>query len=66
VACVIAFPIAWWVMQDWLKAYAYRIELKWWVFGLAGCIAVLIALATVSYQALRAALANPAKSMRTE
>ena len=66
VACVIAFPIAWWVMQDWLKAYAYRIELKWWVFGLAGCLAVLIALATVSYQALRAAMANPVNSMRNE
>jgi putative ABC transport system permease protein len=66
VACVIAFPVAWWVMQDWLKAYAYRIELEWWVFAVAGGVAVLIALATVSYQAVRAALANPVKSMRTE
>ena len=66
VSCVIAFPAAWLMMQDWLKAYEYRISLQWWVFAAAGFSAVLIALATVSYQAVRAALANPVKSMRSE
>ncbi len=66
VSCLIAFPVAWWMMQDWLKAYAYRISLEWWVFAAAGLVAVLIALATVSYQAVRAALANPVKAMRSE
>ncbi|HET6252863.1 MAG TPA: ABC transporter permease [Puia sp.] len=65
-SCVIAFPVAWWVMQDWLKAYAYRIDLQWWVFLAAGGVAVVIALGTVSWQALRAAMANPVKSIRTQ
>jgi hypothetical protein len=66
VSCLIAFPIAWWVMKDWLKAYAYRIDMQWWMFAGAGLVAVLIAVGTVSYQALRAATANPVKSMRSE
>lgn len=66
ISAIIAFPIAWWVMQQWLDDYAYRITLAWWVFGLAGMLAVIIALGTVSFQAVKAALANPVKSLRTE
>jgi putative ABC transport system permease protein len=66
VANVIAWPLAWWAMNRWLQDFAYRIEMSWWVFGLAGVLALLIALLTVSYQAIKAALANPVKSLRTE
>ena len=62
----IAFPIAWWATHKWLQEYAYHIDIKWWVFGLAGVLAVGIALLTVSYQAVKAAVANPVKSLRTE
>jgi putative ABC transport system permease protein len=53
-------------MHNWLKDFAYRIDLKWWVFVLAGIIAVVIALGTISFQAVKAALTNPVKSLRTE
>lgn len=62
----IAFPIAWWATDAWLQEFAYHIEVKWWVFGLAGTSAILIALLTVSYQAIKAALMNPVKSLKTE
>jgi putative ABC transport system permease protein len=62
----IAFPIAWWATDKWLQEFAYHIEIKWWFFALAGIIAITIALLTVSYQAIRAALMNPVKSLRTE
>lgn len=62
----IASPIAWWAMNEWLKDYTYHIEISWWIFILAGTLAVLIALLTVSFQAIKAALANPVKSLRTE
>jgi putative ABC transport system permease protein len=62
----IAFPVAWWATDKWLQEYAYHINIEWWVFGLAGAAAILIALFTISYQALRAALINPVKSLRTE
>ena len=62
----IAFPIAWWATNKWLQEYAYHINVEWWVFGLAGTAAILIALITISYQAVRAALMNPVKSLRTE
>ncbi len=62
----IASPIAWWAMNEWLKEYAYHIEISWWIFILAGTLAVLIALLTVSFQAIKAAVANPVKSLRTE
>jgi len=65
-SCLVAFPTAAWMMYNWLKSYPYRIGLAWWVFALAGTMAVLIALATVSFQAIRAALANPVKSLRAE
>jgi len=65
-SCVIAFPMAWWFMSHWLKDYAYRTAIHWWVFALAGLAALLIALLTVSLLAIRAALANPVHSLRTE
>jgi len=66
VSFVIATPIAWFVMHSWLQDYAYRIEINWWVFGVAGALALLIALSTISYQAIKAAIANPVKSLRSE
>jgi putative ABC transport system permease protein len=66
VANVIAFPIAWWSVNRWLQEYAYHIDLQWWMFIVAGLSACLIALLTVSYQAIKAAVANPVKSLRTE
>jgi putative ABC transport system permease protein len=66
VSAVIAIPLAWWAMHSWLQDFAYRINMPWWVFLLAVVIALFIALATVSFQAIRAALANPVKSLRTE
>jgi putative ABC transport system permease protein len=62
----IAFPLAWWATDRWLQEFAYRIEVKGWVFVLAGVSAIIIALLTVSFQAIKAALANPVKSLRTE
>ena len=66
VAVVIATPVAWWVMNKWLEAYAYKISLSWWMFALAGAVAILIAVCTISFQAIRAAVANPVKSLRSE
>lgn len=65
-AFVIAAPIAWWAMSEWLRSFAYRITLSWWMFAMAGALAVGIALVTVGYQALKAALANPLKRLRSE
>ena len=66
VAFALAIPVTWWVMHNWLQDFAYRINIKWWVFGVAGIVALLIAIVTISMQAIRAALANPVKSLRTE
>ncbi len=66
IAAVIAFPVAWWGMSTWLENYAYRTEISWWIFALAGAVAVLIAVATVSFQAVRAAVSNPVESLRSE
>ncbi len=63
---VIASPIAYWAMNKWLQDFAYRVEISWWIFALAGIGATVIALLTVSYQSIKAALANPVKSLRTE
>jgi putative ABC transport system permease protein len=65
-ANLVAFPIAWWIMHNWLKDFAYRIAIPWWAFAAAGLLALLVALVTVSMHALRAAIANPVKSLRTE
>ena len=66
IASLIALPVAWWTMDKWLQDFAYRIHIGWWVFVIAGMAALLIALFTVSFQAIKAAIANPAKSLRTE
>lgn len=66
VAIVIAIPIAWWAMNKWLEKFAYRIEIKWWMFVIAGLAALTIAMITISFQAIKAGLANPVKSLRTE
>jgi putative ABC transport system permease protein len=63
---LIASPLAWWAMNHWLEDFAYRIDMPWWVFALAGSVAVLLAFLTVGFQGLRAALANPVKSLRSE
>jgi putative ABC transport system permease protein len=66
VSCLIAFPVAWWMMKDWLDGYTYRIHIRWSVFAIAGVLALLIALVTVSFQAIKAAIANPVQSLRSE
>ena len=66
IACVIAFPIAWWMMTNWLQNFEYRIHISWWIYAVAGLTALLIALATVSYQSIKASLVNPVVSLRTE
>lgn len=65
-SCVVAFPVAFWLMTNWLKTYQYRIDVHWWVFAVAGVSAIVIALATISFQSIKAALANPVKSLRSE
>ena len=66
IASVIAFPLAWWAMHRWLNDFAYRVNIGWWVFLVAGIIAMLIALLTISFQSVKAAIANPVKSLRSE
>jgi len=66
IALLIASPVAWYFMSKWLQDYVYRVPLHWWVIGLAGAVALLIALVTISFQAIKAALANPVKSLRSE
>ncbi|HEU4858400.1 MAG TPA: FtsX-like permease family protein, partial [Chitinophagaceae bacterium] len=66
ISVLVAFPVAWWAMNQWLENFAYRINIGWWAFVAAGIAALLIALLTVSFQAIKAALANPVNSLRTE
>lgn len=66
IAFVIATPIAWYYMHQWLQDYAYRIDISWWLFGAGGLVAIIIALATISFQAIKAAVANPVESLRAE
>ncbi len=66
IAFLIAFPVAWWMMNKWLQSFAYRINISWWVFAFAGLLTIAIALITVSFQAIKAAMANPVKSLRSE
>ncbi len=66
ISFVIATPIAWWAMNKWLQGFNYRVDISWWMFVLAGLIAILIAIFTVSFQAIKAAVANPTKSLKTE
>ena len=65
-AIVIALPIAWWAVNSWLQSFAYRVGMEWWLFAAAGLFVVLIALLTISYQAVKAAIANPARSLKAE
>ncbi len=65
-ANIIAWPLAWWAIHKWLQDFEYRTEIGWWVFALAGIGALLIALVTISFQAIKAAIANPVKSLRSE
>jgi putative ABC transport system permease protein len=66
IACLIAFPLAWWAMNKWLESFAYRINISWWIFLTTGVVAIFIALITVSFQAIKAAIANPVDSLRSE
>ena len=66
IASLVAFPVAWWTMNQWLQNFAYRTGVSWWIFVVAGTAAILIALATVSFQTIRAAMANPVKNLRAE
>lgn len=66
IAAIFAFPLAWYAMSNWLNDFAYRVSLQWWVFIIAAIAAAFIALVTVSFQAIKAALSNPVKSLRTE
>jgi ABC-type antimicrobial peptide transport system permease subunit len=66
IAFAIATPITWYYMQNWLQDYAYRISISWWLFAAGGFIAIIIALATISFQAIKAAYADPVKSLRSE
>jgi predicted permease len=65
-SCIVAFPLAWWIMHNWLQEYEYRVSVRWWMFALPAIGALVIALLTVSFQAIRAALINPVRSLRTE
>ncbi len=66
IATVIAIPVAWFAMNQWLQGFAYRISIQWWMFLFSGCTAILIALITVSIQSVRAAITNPVNSLRAE
>ncbi|WP_158826237.1 ABC transporter permease [Mucilaginibacter lacusdianchii] len=66
IAIVLATPLAWWAMHQWLQEFAYRINISWWVYALSGCTAIFIASITVSFQSVKAAMANPIKSLRSE
>ncbi|MDT3404642.1 ABC transporter permease [Mucilaginibacter terrae] len=66
IACFIAIPLAWYFLSGWLQAYEYRTSISWWIFGLSGLGAMFITLLTVSFQAIKAAITNPVKSLRTE
>ncbi len=66
VAIVIATPVSWYAMNQWLEGFAYQVPVHWWIFGIAGVLAVVVALATISFQSIKAALMNPVKSLRSE
>jgi putative ABC transport system permease protein len=66
IAIVIAVPVAWFAMQQWLKGFAYRQNIQWWVVALAAVLAVVIAFVTISFQSIKAALANPVRSLKNE
>ncbi len=65
-SCIMAFPISWWAMHNWLQDYQYRTTIHWWIFAIAGIVSLTIALITVSFQAIKVAIRNPVKSLRSE
>jgi putative ABC transport system permease protein len=65
-AFIVATPVTWYIMNNWLGDFAYRIKITWWMFGFAGVLVIAVALITVSFQSIKAAIANPIKSLRTE
>ena len=65
-ALIIASPVAWYLMHRWLEDFAYRIRIPWWAFVVAGVVALLVASVTISFQSIKAAMANPVKSLRNE
>jgi len=66
IAFVLATPLSWWAMHKWLQGFAYKVPVSWWMFAIAGVLSIMIALLTVSFHAIKAALANPVKSLRSE
>lgn len=66
IAFIIASPVAWWMMRSWLNNYAYRVNIDWWIFAVTAILSVVIAMVTISFQSIRAAISNPVKSLRTE
>ncbi|MEO6981323.1 MAG: hypothetical protein ABI113_23210, partial [Mucilaginibacter sp.] len=66
IAFAIATPIAWYYMHQWLQEYAYRINISWWLIAAGGVASIVIAIATISFQAIKAAIADPVKSLRSE
>jgi putative ABC transport system permease protein len=66
VSIVIASPIAYWAVSTWLDDFAYRINIEWWIFALAGLLSIVVALLTISFQSIKAALTNPIKSLKVE
>ena len=66
IAFIVAVPVAWYVMNQWLQEFAYRIQISWWIFAVAALLAIIITVITISFQAIRAALANPVNSLRSE
>jgi putative ABC transport system permease protein len=66
ISFVISSPLAWYFLNNWLQSFAYRVDVHWWVFLIAFIVSIVIALATLSFQSIRAAMANPAESLRSE
>jgi putative ABC transport system permease protein len=66
ISLLIATPVAWYGMNQWLQNYAFRTEITWWIFAFSGLIAITIAIVTVSFQAIKAAISNPVESLRSE
>jgi putative ABC transport system permease protein len=66
IAILIAVPVAWYAMHEWLQGFAYKVDLAWWVFAVAAIVAIVIAALSVSFQAIKAALMNPVRSLRSE
>jgi putative ABC transport system permease protein len=66
ISIIVASPVAWWAMTKWLQDFAYRISISWWMIAIAGLSAIVIALLTISFQSIKAALTSPVKTLRAE